>query len=196
MNRPLLTKDEVNKTVLSILLSEMKVADGDVDSPEVIAFVKAGKEIIYGHMDAIRTAAKKYMETGDRKELRLSLLPFHHMIRYEAYSPYWLLHCRLITDFNLIPDFIFGPNDECGDYTYYNDLIDMHWAWKDQQWRSLQDLGDQGTQAGQTMSVDQLDRKIRFSLPPTKGLIQLRYHEEMDEYYAAHRGGFKCGPGG
>ena len=191
-----MTKDEVNNTVLSLLLSEMMVADGDVDSPEVAAFVEAGKEIIYGHMDAIRQAAKKYMETGDRKELRLSLLPFHHMIRYEAYSPYWLLHCRLITGSNAIPDFILGPKDECGDYTYYNDLIDMHWAWKDQQWKSLQDLGDQGKQFDQLEQVLQLDRKIRFSLPPTKGLIQLRYQEEMHEYYAAHRGGFKFVPGG
>ena len=179
-----MTKDEVNKTVLSLLLSEMIVADGDVDSPEVADFVKAGKEIIYGHMDDIRQAAKKYMETGDRKELRLSLLPFHYMIRYEAYSPYWLLHCRLITD--EVSGSIPGFNGDYNEYTYYNDLIDMHWAWKDQQWRSLQDLGDQGTQS------DQLDRKIRFSLPPTKGLIQLRYQEEMQEYYAVHRGGFKC----
>ena len=182
-----MTKDEVNNTVLSILLSEMMVSDVDLDSPEVATFVKAGKEIIYGHMDDIRQAAKRYMETGDRKELNLSLLPFHHMIRYEAYSPYWLLHCRLITDdvsgstLRIIPGF----NGDHRDYTYYNDLIDMYWAWKDQQWRSLQDLGNQAVS---------LERKIRLSLPPTKGLIQLRYHEEMDEYYAAHRGGFKCVP--
>ena len=30
-----MTKDEVNNTVLSLLLSEMMVADEDVDSPEI-----------------------------------------------------------------------------------------------------------------------------------------------------------------
>ena len=169
-----MTKDEVNRTVLAILLSEMIVADGDVDSPEVTDFVKAGKDIIYGNMGAIRATAKKYMETGNRENLRLSLLPFHHMIRYEAYSPYWLKHCYLIAGCNNLADrgssFISKSDYDTEDFTYYNDLVDLHWAWRDQQWKSVQP----------DLQSYQLERKIRFALPPTKGLIQFQYEEEMN----------------
>jgi hypothetical protein len=180
-----MTKDVVNKTVLAILLSEMIVADGDVDSPEVTDFVKAGKDIIYGNMGAIRAAAKKYMETGNRENLRLSLLPFHHMIRYEASSPYWLKHCYLIAGSNNLADrgssFISKSDYDTEDFTYYNDLVDLHWAWRDQQWKSVQpdDQLDHRSDH-QSYQLDQLDRKIRFALPPTKGLIQYQYQEVMN----------------
>ena len=146
---------EVNHTVLSILLSEMIVAEGDDSSPEAVAFVKDGTAIINGHMNQIRAAAKDYMETGDDDKLRLFLLPFHHMIRYEAYSPYWLKHSIPVPD---------------PDYTFYNDLIDMYWAWKEQEWISLLNPGRSASW------------KTRFALPPTKGLILHQYKEEMMKY--------------
>ncbi len=153
-----LTADAVNHMVLSILLSEMIVAESDNTSPEVMSFVKDGTAIINDHKPLIHAAAKQYMVTGDEEKLRLFLLPFHHMIRYEAYSPYWLKHCTAVSD---------------PDYTFYNDLIDMYWAWKEQEWKNPQN--PENVHSSQAW-------KTRFALPPTKGLILLRYKEVMRHY--------------
>ena len=113
-------KPEVNDLVMGFLLSCMPIAKADENGPVVEGVVDAIRIILDKHMPEIRAAAKEYITTADLDALILSLLPVRNQIWYEAYAPYWLLHCLPVSD---------DP-----DYTYFNDLIVMYWHWKNQLW--------------------------------------------------------------
>lgn len=115
-----MTKDEVNKLVKDFLFSGMPIAKEDEDGAALNPVVDAIKDIFDKHMPEIRIAAEEYATTEDLDALILSLLPVHNLIWYEAYGPYWLSHCKPVSD---------DP-----DYTFFNDLIDMYWHWKHQVW--------------------------------------------------------------
>lgn len=116
-----MTRTEVDALIKDYLFSAMPINKADEQSPAAEALIEAIKNILDTHMLAIRKAAEEYAATEDLDALILSLLPVHNLIWYEAYAPYWLLHCKPL-----------DPLDP--DYTYYNDLIDMYWLWKHQLW--------------------------------------------------------------
>ena len=115
-----MTRTEVDALVKDYLFSAMPIAKADEQGHAVNAVIDAIKNILDTHMPAIRKAAEEYATTEDLDALILSLLPVHNLIWYEAYAPYWLLHCQPVSD---------DP-----DYTFFNDLIDMYWLWKHQLW--------------------------------------------------------------
>lgn len=130
----------MNDLVMRFLFTGMPVSSEEKDSPATDSVVDAIRIIFDKHMSDIRAAAKKYEESKDLEALTYDLLPVRNKILYEAYAPYWLLHCRPVKDH--------------ARFTYYNDLIDMYWAWMRQAWMSK----DGGT---------------TVMLPPTGGLIAL-----------------------
>jgi len=115
-----MTKDEANELAKSYLLSGLPIAPGEEESVAMDAVVDGIKAVFDAHMSEIRKAIKRYLDDDDQDAFFIALLPFHNKIWYEAYSPYWLLHCK--------------PDTSDPDYTYYNDLIDMYWHWKHQLW--------------------------------------------------------------
>ena len=150
MDKAEMDKAEVNTLIMDYLLSGMPIAKEDEDDPIMATVIDAIKDIFDTHMPAIRAAAKEYMKTGDMDALNLSLLPVHNLIWYEAYAPYWLLHCKPVDD-----------SDGDNQFTYYNDLIDMYWLWKHQVWSKKEETC------------------VTIMLPPTKGLLTLDYAEAV-----------------
>ena len=156
---------------MRFLFTGMPVSSEEKDSPAIDSVVDAIRIIFDKHMSDIRAAAKKYEESKDLETLTYDLLPVRNKILYEAYAPYWLLHCRQIelaesagynrqsgsSSLTGHPTRMYrkaAPRDSVSEFTYYNDLIDMYWAWKRQAWMSE----DGGT---------------TVMLPPTGGLIAL-----------------------
>ena len=132
----------------AFLFSGMQTA-GDED-PELHETVDEIRLILNAYMNGIRAAVKRYLDDDDQDAFFLSLLPVHLRIWYAAYSPYWLKYCH--------------PVSECDDdagFTYYNDLIDMYWVGKWQEWKRKDKW------------------EVTIMLPPTKGLVLLQYREEM-----------------
>ena len=139
---------ETSTMAEAFLFSGMPTA-GDED-PELHETVDEIRLILNAHMNGIRAAVKRYLDDDDQDAFFLSLLPVHLRIWYEAYSPYWLKYCH--------------PVSECDDdagFTYYNDLIDMYWVGKWQEWKRKDKW------------------EVMIMLPPTKGLVLLQYREEM-----------------
>ena len=146
-------KPDVNKLVTDFLFLGMPVSGADQDSPDMNALIDAVRIILDNSMAEIRAAVKVYRSTEDLDTLFLTLLPIHSRIRYGAYAPYWLHHCRTVED-----------QDNEAEFTYYNDLIDMYWAWKWQEWKKKGEYA------------------VTIMLPPTKGLIALAYRAELESY--------------
>ena len=101
-------------------------------------------------MEEINAAAKEYLETADLDALIIALFPAHSEVMYHAYAPYWLSHCHPVDD-----------RDDTTEFTYYNDLIDMYWAWKWQEWKKKNELC------------------VTIMLPPTRGLIDFQLREDQ-----------------
>jgi hypothetical protein len=153
----MMTKDEANELAKSYLLSGMPIARSDEESPVMDAIVERIKAIFDVHMPDIRTAIKRYLDDDDQDAFFIALLPIHNKIWYEAYSPYWLLHCE--------------PDSSDPDYTFFNDLINMYWHWKNQLWSKKEEFC------------------VTIMLPPTRGLVNLAYQEARDslkEYLTRH----------
>ena len=153
-------KSEVNDIVKGFLLSGTPIAKTDENSDLANDVIDSIRLIFDAHMPEIRAAAKEYMKTEDLDALVLSLLPVHNKIWYEAYAPYWLSHCKPVDD-----------RDTEAEFTYYNDLIDMYWVGKWQEWKRKGEFA------------------VTIMLPPTKGLLALAYQEEiesLEEYYKNH----------
>ena len=142
-------KSEVNDIVKGFLLSGTPIARADENSEIANAVIDSIRLIFDAHMPEIRAAAKEYMKTEDLDALALSLLPVHNKIWYEAYAPYWLSHCKPVDD-----------RDTEAEFTYYNDLIDMYWVGKWQEWKKKEEFA------------------VTIMLPPTKGLTEFRYQED------------------
>lgn len=142
----------VNDLVMSFLFTGMPVSSKDADSPAVDAVVDAVRVIFDKHISGIRVAIQKHEESKDMEALTYDLLPVRNKLLYEAYAPYWLTHCRLVKNHH---------NERW--FTYYNDLIDMYWAWKRQAWMSK-------------------DGCSTVMLPPTRGLITLAYQEAVKNF--------------
>ena len=106
--------------------------------------------ILMQHRNKVKAAVKGYLDDGDQDAFFLALFPVHLKIRYEAYAPYWLQHCHPVSDY-----------DDAAEFTYYNDLIDMYWVGEWQEWKRKEKW------------------EVTIMLPPTKGLILLKYREEM-----------------
>ena len=122
---------------------------GDED-PELDEVVDEIRLILNQHMNEIRAAVKRYLDDGDQDAFFLVLLPVHQKIWYETYAPYWLKHCRPVSE-----------RDDEAEFTYYNDLIDMYWVGKWQEWKRKDKW------------------EVTIMLPPTKGLVLLQYQEDM-----------------
>ncbi len=144
-----MTGKEVNELTIAYLFSGMPISKHHEDSPIVESILESVKDIFDVYMPDIRRAAKKYLDDDDQDAFLIALLPVHNKIWYEAYSPYWLLHCKPVTD-----------RDTETEFTYYNDLIDMYWAWKWQEWKKKGEYA------------------VTIMLPPTKGLISLQYADD------------------
>jgi hypothetical protein len=145
-----MTRKEADELAETFLFSGMPVAGSE--DPELGETVDAIRIILNHHMNEIRAAVKRYLNDGDQDAFFLSLLPVHLKIWYEAYVPYWLKHCHQVSD-----------RDDEAEFTYYNDLIDMHWVGKWQEWK----------RKGKW--------EVTIMLPPTKGLVLLQYREDMKE---------------
>ena len=106
--------------------------------------------ILMQHRNKVKAAVKGYLDDGDQDAFFFFFFPVHLKIRYEAYAPYWLQHCHPVSDY-----------DDAAEFTYYNDLIDMYWVGEWQEWKRKEKW------------------EVTIMLPPTKGLILLKYREEM-----------------
>ena len=138
------------------LLMGTRVKAGD-ESDLLKATVDSVNRILKENMKTIKAAEAAYVESDDIDAFTLALLPIHYRILYEAYAPYWLEHCIPVTD-----------HDDDAEFTYYNDLIDMYWAWKWQEWKKKGEWC------------------VTIMLPPTRGLMNFAYQEEkrsLQEYY-------------
>ena len=131
---------QANDIMKSFLLGGLKVQEGD--SCDLLLAVR---QIIASTADIRRSAVKEFLSTGDMDSFLLSLIPVHDCIFYDAYAPYWLRHCKPVTD-----------SDDEVEFTFYNDLIDMYWAAKWQEWKKKGEWC------------------VTIMLPPTKGLIALQ----------------------
>ena len=129
------------------MFSGMPAARDDSDLDTVADSIRL---ILNRHMKDIRAAVSGYLGDDDQDAFFLSLLPIHLKIWYEAYAPYWLEHCRPVSD-----------RDDEAEFTYYNDLIDMYWVGEWQGWK----------RKGKW--------EVTIMLPPTKGLVLLQYREDM-----------------
>ena len=160
----MIDKPELNGIVKEILLGFLPVAGKAADGSEPETVIKNVRLIIDTHMREIRAAAMAYRETGDLDTLFFALLQVHNKIRYEAYAPYWLSHCKPVDD-----------HDSETEFTYYNDLIDMYWAWQWQEWKK-KDVWC-----------------VTVMLPPTGGLMDLAYREgrQLFEEYKRNTAGEK-----
>ena len=127
----------------------MPFAADDADGIEHKASLENMRLIITAHSPAILEAAETYRNTLNMDALFFALLPIRNKIRYEAYAPYWLSHCKPVDE----------RDSETG-FTYYNDLVDMYWAWQWQEWKKKDKWC------------------VAIMLPPTKGLIELSYRED------------------
>lgn len=143
-------KTDVDEMVKSYLLSSMPISEKDADGPVAKAVIDSIRVIFDSHMAEIKQAAKEYELTEDAEALAISLLPIRTQIWYEAYGPYWLYHCKPVE-----------VSDSETEFTYYNDLIDMYWAWRWQEWKKKDEWC------------------VTIMLPPTKGLLWHQYQEEM-----------------
>ncbi len=146
-----MTGKEVNELAMAYLFSGMPISKQDEESLIVKSVVEGVKGIFDVYMPDIRRAAKRYLDDEDQDAFFIALLPVHNKIWYEAYSPYWLLHCKPVTD-----------RDTETEFTYYNDLIDMYWAWKWQEWKKKGEYA------------------VTIMFPPTKGLVALAYREAQE----------------
>ena len=142
-------RHDVNDVIRSFLFSGMPIAKGEENSEMVNAVVESSRIIFDRHKADITAAAREYRENNDLDELLTSLLPAQREIWYVAYAPYWLRHCRPVID-----------HDDATEFTYYNDLIDMYWAWKWQEWKKKGEWC------------------VTIMLPPTKGMIDFEYQRE------------------
>ena len=113
--------------------------------------VDAVNSILTADMKIIKSSMADYVRTEDHDAFMLALLPTHYRVLYEAYAPYWLAHCHPVDD-----------RDDDAEFTYYNDLIDMYWAWKWQEWKKKGEWC------------------VTLRLPPTAGLIRYQYQKEKD----------------
>ena len=138
-------KEEAVDMARSFLLGGLRVkAD---DSGGLVGIIQ---RIIDDEKKSISKAIKEFMSEADTDSFLLSLLPVYFRIRYEAYAPYWLSHCKSVED-----------ADSEVEFTYYNDLIDMYWAGAWNEWK----------RKGEWC--------VTVMLPPTKGLMIRAYREEM-----------------
>ena len=144
-------RTDVNELIKDYLLSAMPILEKEADGPVAKAVIDSIRVIFDAHMPEIKQAAKEYAVSEDLETLAISLLPIRTQIWYEAYGPYWLSHCKPVTD-----------HDSETEFTYYNDLIDMYWAWKWQEWKKKDEWC------------------VTIMLPPTKGLLQHQYYSEME----------------
>lgn len=143
-----ITRKEANELAEAFLFSGMPVAGNE--ERELDETADAIRLILNQNMNEIRIAVKRYLDDGDQDAFFLALLPVHLKIWYEAYAPYWLKHCHPVAD-----------HDDEAEFTYYNDLIDMHWVGEWQEWKRKDKW------------------EVTIMLPPTKGMILLQYREEM-----------------
>ena len=146
MDKP--TKEKAVGLAKSFLLSGLRVRADDGEQVE-----KEIQRIVDGSKRLISRAVKEFMSTGDMDSFALSLLPVHYRILYEAYAPYWLKHCKPVSD-----------HDEDAAFTYYNDLIDMYWVGAWGEWK----------RKGKW--------EVTIMLPPTKGLVVYSYKQEIREH--------------
>ncbi len=153
-----MTREELNNLAKAYLFSGMPISLHDKGSQAVRAVTDGIKTILNIHMPEIKTAAKRYLDDDDQDAFFLALLPYRYKIWYEAYSPYWLLHCHLVTD-----------HDSVTEFTYYNDLIDMYWAWEWQEWKKKEQYS------------------VTIMLPPTRGLVSLQYADDMRALAEHHK---------
>ena len=124
----------------SFLLSGLRIKKDDcADLFEKI------RRVIVKHELKIRSAAEEFLSTGDMDSFLSSLIPVHDCIFYDAYALYWLSHCHPVSD-----------SDDEAEFTFYNDLIDMYWAAKWQEWKKKGEWC------------------VTIMLPPTKGLIAIQ----------------------
>ena len=112
-------RENVNRIMESFLLSGLKTKEDD--SAELMESIRS---IIARTKNERREAVRKYRDSHVLEAFLTDLIPVYNLILYEAYAPYWLLHCK--------PD---KESDDVVDFTYYNDLIDMYWAAPWQEWK-------------------------------------------------------------
>ena len=139
------TKAQAIKFAESFLLSGLRVNADDCGQVEIDI-----RRIVDISKKQISGAVKEFISTGDTDSFFMSLLPVHNRICYEAYAPYWLRHCKPVSD-----------HDEDAAFTYYNDLIDMYWVGAWGEWK----------RKGKW--------EVTIMLPPTKGLVIRSYREDM-----------------
>lgn len=157
------TFEEARDMAKEFLLSGMPISRKDEGGEQLKVMYDHINRILTGHKSTIRSAIKDYLDTDDIDAFVLSLLPIHYEIWYEAYAPYWLEHCTPVS-----------LTDAEAEFTCYNDLIDMYWAGKWQEWKKKDELA------------------VTIMLPPTKGLILHAYKTEMENlnnYLSTHAAG-------
>lgn len=141
---------EANNYAKEFLLVGTKIKCGDC-STLLKTTIDSINHILEVNKKTIKEAVADYSRDDDVDAFMLALFPIHYRILYEAYAPYWLSHCKPVDD-----------RDSEAEFTYYNDLIDMYWAWKWQEWKHKGEYG------------------VAVMLPPTKGLMAFAYREEIE----------------
>ena len=131
---------EANDLMKSFLLGGLRVKEDDSGS-----LVSEVQKIFELTVEERREAVRGYLTTQDMDAFIAALLPIQKSIFYDAYGPYWLSHCHPVVD-----------SDDVVEFTFYNDLIDMFWAAKWQEWKKKGEWC------------------VTIMLPPTKGLMALQ----------------------
>lgn len=130
------------------IFSGIQLAKGDEHVWERIRAYVPDNEIA----DAERAALTVLFSSYNINGFLTALLPVKYKAFYLGYGPYWVSHCKPVTesDGNAAP-------------TYYNDIIDMFWIPKLRMWKRKDKW------------------QITIMLPPTMEMINEAYATELKE---------------
>ena len=157
-------KDQAVEIARSFLFGGMRLRRGsrdDAETDDVKVILKRARRIIHEEQGTIKPAFKAFRSDGDLDAFLSSLCKVHTRIFYEAYGDYWLKHCIPIRE-------LAGEKrvdrDADAEFTFYNDIIDMYWVGKWQEWKKNGEWC------------------VTIMLPPTAGLMRAAYRKEMKCY--------------
>lgn len=140
------------------LMEGCRLAEEDKDSEAWKTMIRKTEGFIddFGRSGKMKEVSRVLFTTYSLDEFYLALLPLHYKIWYEAYGPYWLMHCT--------------PTFE-NEFTFTNDIIGMEW-WEDHdEWVAVKIVDGK----------KEVDYQGGFTimLPPTQELLEKAYKEEM-----------------
>ena len=153
-------REDATETMKAFLVMGCRFLKAD-SGEEMPAFQERAGAIIDAAAEEgdFKKASRILFKEYDTDKFLEALCPLHTQIHTEAYSPYWLKHCKATGE---------------AQFPYYNDIIGMHWWEGHGEWAATKEEGGR-------RDVD-FTRGVTIMLPPTSELIDEAYEKEMAGY--------------